>query len=176
MRKTVLIIEDDREQLNMLKQLVKEVNGNTEVYTAENVSQAYQLLMEKTIDVFLVDIMLDTFPYPGGGTTCDALYMGVPVVSMYGERRSSRFGLSILTNAGIGELAVPTADEYAERAVALAHDWELLDVLHKNLRTMLENSTAMDGRRYVREMETQYEKILQEAREKECSDIVSDLS
>ena len=60
MRKTVLIIEDDREQLNMLKQLVKEVNGNTEVYTAENVSQAYQLLMEKTIDVFLVDIMLDT--------------------------------------------------------------------------------------------------------------------
>ena len=49
MRKTVLIIEDDREQLNMLKQLVKEVNGNTEVYTAENVSQAYQLLMEKTI-------------------------------------------------------------------------------------------------------------------------------
>ena len=60
MKKTVLIIEDDREQLNMLKQLVKEVNGNTEVYTAENVSQAYQLLMEKTIDVFLVDIMLDT--------------------------------------------------------------------------------------------------------------------
>lgn len=60
MRKTVLIIEDDREQLNMLKQLVKEVNGDTEIYTAENVSQAYQLVMEKTIDVFLVDIMLDT--------------------------------------------------------------------------------------------------------------------
>lgn len=60
MRKTVLIIEDDREQLNMLKQLVKEVNGDTEIFTAENVSQAYQLVMEKTIDVFLVDIMLDT--------------------------------------------------------------------------------------------------------------------
>lgn len=123
-----------------------------------------------------MDIALDTYPYGGCGTTFEALYMGVPVVSMYGERRSSRFGLSILNNAGIGELAVPTADEYVERAVALAHDWELLDVLHKNLRTMLENSTAMDGRRYVREMETQYEKILQEAREKECSDIVSDLS
>ena len=60
MKKTVLVIEDDREQLNMLKQLVKEVNGNTEVYTAENVSQAYQLLMEKTIDVIRVDIMLYT--------------------------------------------------------------------------------------------------------------------
>ena len=117
-----------------------------------------------------VDIALDTYPYTGGGTTFDALYMGVPVVSLYGERRSSRFGLSILNNAGIGELAVPTADEYVERAVALAHDWELLDVLHKNLRTMLENSTAMDGRRYAREMEAQYEKILQEAREKECSE------
>ena len=117
-----------------------------------------------------MDIALDTYPYGGCGTTFEALYMGVPVVSMYGERRSSRFGLSILNNAGIGELAVPTADEYAERAVALAHDWELLDVLHKNLRTMLENSTAMDGRRYAREMEAQYEKILQEAREKEYSE------
>lgn len=117
-----------------------------------------------------MDIALDTYPYGGCGTTFEALYMGVPVVSMYGERRSSRFGLSILNNAGIGELAVPTADEYVERAVALAHDWELLDVLHKNLRTMLENSTAMDGRRYAREMEAQYEKILQEAREKEYSE------
>ena len=61
--------------------------------------------LERYLDV---DIALDTYPYTGGGTTFDALYMGVPVVSLYGERRSSRFGLSILTNAGVGELAVPT--------------------------------------------------------------------
>lgn len=112
-----------------------------------------------------VDIALDTYPYTGGGTTFDALYMGVPVVSLYGERRSSRFGLSILSNAGVGELAVPTPEEYVERAVALANDWELLDVLHKNLRTMLKKSSAMDAEGYVREMEMQYEKLLQNALE-----------
>lgn len=110
-----------------------------------------------------VDIALDTYPYTGGGTTFDALYMGVPVVSLYGERRSSRFGLSILSNAGVGELAVPTPEEYVERAVALANDWELLDILHKNLRTMLKKSPAMDAKGYVREMEMQYEKLLQNA-------------
>lgn len=59
MKKTVLIIEDDSEQLKMLKQLVFEINGSTEVYMAQNIAWAYQLLLEKTIDVFLVDIILD---------------------------------------------------------------------------------------------------------------------
>ena len=114
--------------------------------------------MKRYLDV---DIALDTYPYTGGGTTFDALYMGVPVVSLYGERRSSRFGLSILSNAGLEELAVSTPKEYVERAVALANDWDLLDILHKNLRTMLEKSPAMDAKGYVKEMERQYENILQ---------------
>ncbi|MBQ9497517.1 MAG: hypothetical protein IJR52_08110, partial [Selenomonadaceae bacterium] len=53
-----------------------------------------------------VDIALDTFPYTGGVTTCEALYMGVPVVSIFGDRHGSRFGLSILKNVGLEELAV----------------------------------------------------------------------
>lgn len=110
-----------------------------------------------------IDIALDTYPYTGGGTTFDALYMGVPVVSMYGERRSSRFGLSILSNAGVGELAVKTEKEYIERAVALANDWETLDLLHKNLRTIMQNSPAMDGEGYVREIELQYKTALADA-------------
>lgn len=59
MRKTVLIVEDDNEQLNMLKQLVLTANENAEVYTTDSVAEAYKLLMEKTVDVFLVDIVLD---------------------------------------------------------------------------------------------------------------------
>lgn len=59
MKKTVLVIEDDREQLKMLKQLVMEINASTEVYMAENAAQAYQIMLEKTIDVFLVDIILE---------------------------------------------------------------------------------------------------------------------
>lgn len=60
MKKTVLIIEDETEQLNVLKQLVQAAGENAEVYTASDVTHAYEILMEKSIDVFLVDIILDT--------------------------------------------------------------------------------------------------------------------
>lgn len=60
MTKSVLIIEDDIEQLNILKQLVLAGDRNAEVYTADNAAQAYRYLMEKTMDVFLIDIVLDT--------------------------------------------------------------------------------------------------------------------
>nr|MCR5175312.1 hypothetical protein [Anaerovibrio sp.] len=107
-----------------------------------------------------VDIALDTYPYPGGGTTCDALYMGVPVISMYGSRRGSRFGLSILNNTGLGELAVANFDDYIERAVGLAGDYELLDTLHKNLRRMMQSAPIMDSKKYINELESAYESIL----------------
>ena len=60
MKKTVLIIEDEIEQLNVLKQLVRAAGENAEVFTATDVTHAYEILMEKSIDVFLVDIILDT--------------------------------------------------------------------------------------------------------------------
>lgn len=106
-----------------------------------------------------VDIALDTYPYPGGGTTCDALYMGVPVVTLYGDRRGSRFGLSILNNTGLGELAVSNINDYIERAVGLAKDWELLDVLHKSLRKMMNAAPIMDGKKYMAELEKAYTSI-----------------
>ncbi len=109
-----------------------------------------------------VDIALDTFPYTGGVTTCEALYMGVPVVSLYGNRHGSRFGLSILKNIGLEELAVATYDDYIERAIALASDWELLAILRKNLRGMMKNSPLMDSENYIREVEAAFKKILRE--------------
>ena len=111
-----------------------------------------------------MDIALDTFPYTGGVTTCDALYMGVPVVSLYGARHGTRFGLSILKNVGLDELAVDSYDEYINRAVMLANDWELLALLRKNLRTMMKKSPLMDSENYVREMEKVFLKIVADAR------------
>ena len=113
-----------------------------------------------------VDIVLDTFPYTGGVTTCEALYMGVPVVSRYGERHGSRFGLSILSNIGLEELAVASYDEYINRAVALASDWELLAILKKNLRTMMKKSPLMDSKNYLREIQEAFIKILNDERQK----------
>ena len=106
-----------------------------------------------------LDIALDTFPYTGGITTCEALYMGVPVISLFGDRHGTRFGLSILSNAGIGELAVATPEEYIDGAVALAGDRELLSVLHKNLRNMTESSHLMNLNEYVRAVEKKYFEI-----------------
>ena len=109
-----------------------------------------------------VDIALDTWPYPGGGTTCDALYMGVPVVTRYGRRFGSRFGRSLLAAAGIAELSAATPEEYVEKAVALAHEPALLKALQEGLRARLEASPLLDGRGYAREVEGLYEKAWRE--------------
>ena len=109
-----------------------------------------------------MDIALDTFPYTGGGTTCEAIYMGTPVITLAGTRHGTRFGLSLLENVGLGELAAQTPTEYIEKAAALASDRELLTALHRNLRSMMQRSPVMDGRGYVREVEATYEKIWKE--------------
>ena len=112
--------------------------------------------MERYLDV---DIALDTYPYPGGGTTCDALYMGVPVITRYSDRHSTRFGYSILQNIGIGELAAGSVEEYIEKAVAVARDRELLEYLHQSLRRMMEKSPVMDMKGYMKEIEERYREI-----------------
>ena len=116
----------------------------------------------------MVDIALDTYPYPGGGTTCDALYMGVPVVTRYGRRRGSRFGLSLLKNVGVSELAAADARSYIEKAVALAQDADLLDQLHRTLRAHLAASPVMQAAPYMEELERFYCKAVE--RKKEESD------
>lgn len=110
-----------------------------------------------------MDIALDTYPYPGGGTTCEALYMGVPVVSRYGRRHGSRFGYSLLCNTGLEELTAETEEAYVEKAVALAEDEELLAALHRILRDRFASSPVMDAKGYVGEVEAAYERIWEDA-------------
>ncbi|MBR4642909.1 MAG: glycosyltransferase [Selenomonadaceae bacterium] len=107
-----------------------------------------------------IDIMLDGYPYVGGATTLDALYMGVPVINLHGERHSTRFGKSILASVGLGELSVNSIEAYINTAVALAGDKETLDVLHKNLRVMFLNSEALDPVKYCRLLEKKFEELL----------------
>ena len=109
-----------------------------------------------------IDIALDTFPYTGGVTTCEALYMGVPVVSLYGDRFGTRFGRSILNNVGLYELAVDSYEDYVKRAAALANDLELLIILRRNLRTMMQKSPLMNAELYVRDFQDACEKMLSE--------------
>jgi protein O-GlcNAc transferase len=106
-----------------------------------------------------LDIMLDPYPYPGGGMTCEALLMGVPVVSLAGTRHGTRFGCSLLKNAGLDELVAEDCAGYKAIAVTLAHDKDRLCTLHRTLRSKLQASPVMDGVGYMREMEQLYEEI-----------------
>lgn len=107
-----------------------------------------------------MDIALDTFPYVGGGTSCEALYMGVPLITLAGTRHGSRFGLSILKNIGLEECIAYDKDEYIEKAVALAQNKERLNELHRGeLRDRMENSPLMDAPAYMQDLETAYKKI-----------------
>ncbi len=103
-----------------------------------------------------MDIALDTSPYPGGLTTCDALYMGVPVVTLCGNRHGARFGESFLRNLGLGELSAASKEQYAALAAALASDYEFLALLRGRLRRMMQESPLMDSRAYMRDVEDLY--------------------
>ena len=110
-------------------------------------------------EYYEMDIALDTFPYPGGGTTCDALYMGVPVISLGDGSHGGNFGISLLKNAGLDFCCAHSFEEYVEKAVLLAGDFELLDALHLGLRNMMKASPVMDERLYMHEIESGYRKI-----------------
>lgn len=93
----------------------------------------------------LVDIGLDPFPYHGTTTTCEALWMGVPVVSLIGDRHASRVGLSILTAAGKSEWCAGSPDEYVSIARTLAGNPRLLAALRTSLRETLRGSRLCDA-------------------------------
>ncbi len=106
-----------------------------------------------------IDIMLDTFPMNGGTTTCEALWLGVPVVTRSGDIFQSRAGLSILGSMGLDELIAGSDEEYVRIAVALAHDRERLAALRAGLRERMRASPLTDGRAYARALEAAYRGI-----------------
>ncbi len=92
-----------------------------------------------------VSIAVDTFPYHGTTTTCEAMCMGVPVITLAGKTHVSRVGVSLLTSVGLEEFIAETEDEYVEKAVALAQQPERLAELRCTLRSRMESSPLMDG-------------------------------
>jgi predicted O-linked N-acetylglucosamine transferase (SPINDLY family) len=101
-----------------------------------------------------IDIALDTFPYHGTTTTCEALWMGVPVIALAGQGHVSRVGVSLLSNAGLAELIANDPAEYVRIAVSLANDRPRLDDLRMTLRPRLEASPLMNAARFAREFES----------------------
>lgn len=106
-----------------------------------------------------VDIALDTFPYNGTTTTCEALWMGVPVIALRGEAHFSRVGVSLLSNAGLEEFIADTPDDYVKKAVSLASNPDRLLKLRKKQRTIMARSPLMDASGFTKELENEYRRI-----------------
>jgi protein O-GlcNAc transferase len=106
-----------------------------------------------------IDIALDTFPYGGGTTTCDALWMGVPVVSLTGATAVGRGGLSILSALGLPELVARTPGEYVQIAGQLSADLPRLAKYRATLRGRMRQSPLMDAARFAASVEAAYRRM-----------------
>src|SRR6185503_1082473 len=102
-----------------------------------------------------VDLALDATPHSGGTTTCDALWMGTPVVAMSGERSVSRSAAGILAVLGRQAWVARSPQDYVERAIALARD----DAPRRGLREAMRASPLMDEAGFARDMEALYRQM-----------------
>jgi protein O-GlcNAc transferase len=99
-----------------------------------------------------VDVALDPFPYNGTTTTCEALWMGVPVVTLAGRTHVARVGASLLTHLGRTEWIAKSTDEYVERAVALTADLGALSEIRSGLRVQMAASAVTDASGFAQEL------------------------
>ncbi len=109
-----------------------------------------------------VDIALDTYPYTGCLTTLEAMWMGVPVITLVGDDSAyflSRAGLSMLSRMGLEFFAASTPDEYIARAVALSRNTEALSRIRASMRARMASGTLCDAKAYAFGVEAAYRKM-----------------
>lgn len=112
-----------------------------------------------------VDIILDTFPFPGGTTTCEGLWMGVPTVTLAGDTLLARQGASLLTCAGLVDWIAWDEDDYVTKAITHASDIHRLAQLRAGLREKVLASPLFDAPRFARNLEKALQGIWQEKME-----------
>ncbi|MSQ70761.1 MAG: tetratricopeptide repeat protein [Betaproteobacteria bacterium] len=106
-----------------------------------------------------IDLALDAYPCNGGGTTCESLWLGVPVLTLCGEVFQSRAGFSLLSAVGLNELIANSGDEYVAKAVALARDPQMLKKIRSLLPSQFARSPLVDGPGFVRDLEWVYRQV-----------------
>ncbi len=106
-----------------------------------------------------LDLCLDPFPYNGHTSTLDALWMGVPVVTLAGRTGVGRGGVSILSNVGLPELIAETPEQYVAIAVALAADHARLSELRAGLRPRMQSSPLLDARQFAADVEAAFRRM-----------------
>jgi protein O-GlcNAc transferase len=109
-----------------------------------------------------IDIVLDPFPYNGGTTTCDGLWMGVPFITLEGKSTRSRMGVTLANNIGHPEWVAKNEAGYIEKSIKLASNISQLNQLRLSLRSNMENSPLMDENAFILCLEATYKKIWEE--------------
>lgn len=110
-------------------------------------SSPHKVLLESYNEI---DIALDPWPYSGGLTTCEALAMGVPVVTLPGPTFAGRHSATHLVNAGLPELVADNWEQYINITVGLTKDLQSLNIIRSNLRDILLASPVCDGKRFAK--------------------------
>jgi protein O-GlcNAc transferase len=147
---------DDASRASYLERLGRRGVSATRVEVATFVPDAEHLAAYGR-----VDIALDPFPYNGTTTTCEALWMGVPVVALRGDRHAGRVGASLLTQIGLNDLVADSVEEYVEIAAALAGDPARLADLRRSLRPRMAASELCDAPGFARKIEAAYRAMWQ---------------
>ena len=137
-------LDDDRTQQRLRAQFVdRGVSGDR--ISLRGWSSFSELLAEYN----QVDIALDPFPFSGGATSCNALWIGVPLITCPGETFASRHGLSYLSGLGRTETIAGDRQQYVRLAVGLAEDLDRLAALRSQLRQQMSRSPLCDGQRHA---------------------------
>src|SRR5262249_34942349 len=104
-----------------------------------------------------VDLCLDSFPFPGCNTTCEALWMGVPVITLAGRALAARQGVSLLSHLGLYEFIAETTEAYEAIAIRWAGERERLAGLRGSLRDRMKQATLTNAPRFTRQLEDAYQ-------------------
>lgn len=105
-----------------------------------------------------IDIALDVFPWAGGTTTLEALWMGVPVIAYWGDRRSARSTAMIVENVGCAELVARSESEYVALSLQLSRDHERLKTYRSELRSMV-TETVANHARFTKTLESTFREL-----------------
>lgn len=106
-----------------------------------------------------IDIVLDPFPYNGGATTCDALWMGVPVITLKGDRMISRQTASLLSSIGVNSFIADDKDGYVNIAIELSRSMDRLADMRNQLRQRLASSPVCDSEKFTSDLEHIFRKV-----------------
>lgn len=107
-----------------------------------------------------VDVALDTFPYNGTTTTCEALWMGVPVISLMGDLHAARVGYTLLAAVGLDGFAASTPECFTAIAAGLAQDLDQLAILRSRLQAVVAASPLCDCQGFTRDLEDNFRRML----------------